>query len=124
MVRIPFHNLPLPTGTAMLRQAFTVTPAFEHRAEGGTARADASVTVPDAQHREAVRTRVRLACLLASAGAVELPFTAFRPDQGALFVAGEGNQMDRPFAAHPLVSFPVEAVAVARAYVALERFRG
>ncbi len=124
MARIPFHNLPLPTGTAMLCQTFAVTPAFEHRAEGETARADASFALPDAQHREAVRTRVRLACLLASAGAVELPLTALRPDHGALFVAGDGNQMLGPFRAHPVVSFPVEAVAVARAYVALETFRG
>lgn len=123
MVRVPLHNVPLPAGTATLCQAFTVTPAFEQRPVGETARADGSVTVPDAQRREALRTRVRLACLLASAGAVELPLTALRPDRGALFVTGEGNQMDRPFAAHPLVSFPVEAVAVARAYAALERFR-
>jgi hypothetical protein len=106
----------------MLLQAFTVTPAFEHRAEGETGRADASVTAPHAQRREAERIRVRLACLLASAGAVELPLTALRPDRGALFVAGEGNQMERPFSARPLVTFPVEAAAVARAYQALENF--
>jgi hypothetical protein len=69
-----------------------------------------------------VRKRVRRACLLASAGPVELPLTVLRPDHGALFVAGKGNLAARPIAAHPLVSYPVEAAAVTRAFKLLGTF--
>jgi hypothetical protein len=119
--RAPFHAVLLPTGTSLLRQSFTVTPAFEC-GTGDPGQGGASVTAPEASQRDAVRKRVRLACLPASAGPVELPLTALVPDHGALFVAGEGNQATRPFAARPLVSFPVEAAAVKRALVCLATF--
>jgi hypothetical protein len=120
--RAPFQSVLLPTGTSLLCQSFTVTPAFE-RGTGDPAQGGASVTAPEASQRDAVRKRVRLACLLASAGPVELPLTALLPDHGALFVAGEGNQATRPFAPHPVVSLPVEAAAVKRAFACLATFR-
>jgi hypothetical protein len=107
--RAPFQSVLLPTDTSLLCQSFTVTPAFERRCTGEPAQGGASVTAPEASQRDAVRKRVRLACLVASVGPVELPLTALHPGHGALFVAGEGNQAARPFAAHPFVAFPVEA---------------
>jgi hypothetical protein len=117
-----FQSVRLPTDTSLLCQSFTVRPAFE-RGTGAPAQGGASVTAPEASQRDAVRKRIRLACLLASAGPVELPLTSLLPDHGALFVAGEGNQATRPFAAHPLVSFPVEVAAVKRAFACLATFR-
>jgi hypothetical protein len=121
--RAPFQSVLLPSGTSLLCLSFTVTPAFERRETGEPAQGGASVTVPEASQRDAMRKRVRLACLLASAGPVELPLTALRSDHGALFVAGEGNQAVHPFAAHPLVSFPIEAAAVKHAFACLATFR-
>jgi hypothetical protein len=91
----------LPTATSLLYQSFTVTPAFERGSGSELAQGGPSVTAPEASHRDAVRKRVRLACLLASVGPVELPLTELRPHHGALFVAGGGNLAARPFAAHP-----------------------
>ena len=120
--RSPFQ-LQLPPKTAMLCHAFEVKPAFERVTETGPVRGGHSVTSPKSDDREAVRRRVRLACLLASRGPVELPLTILRPDHAALFVAGEGNSAERMFAAHPLVSFPVEAANVKRAFDQLGEFR-
>lgn len=112
----------VPTGTAILRRAYTVTPAFEPRAAGDRACPGTSETSPPAGTRDTERVRVRLACLLASSGPVELPLAVLQPDHNALFVAGEGNQAGRPFSAIPRVSFPVKADAVQRAYLALDKF--
>jgi Apea-like HEPN len=121
--RTPFQPMLLPTGTSLLYQPFTVTPAFEPNRSDEFARGGPSVTAPEASDRDAARKRVRLACLLASAGPVELPLTIPRADHGALFVAGKGNLATRPFAAHPLVSYPVEAAAVTHAFKLLGTFR-
>lgn len=122
--RSPFQSLPLPNGTSVLRQSFKVTPAFERRDPGTAAAGSGSITVPTSSEREAVRQRVRLACLLSSAGAVELPISALQPDRRALFVAGEGNQAGRPYAAIPLVSFSVSGAALRQAFHGLGAFRG
>jgi len=121
--RIPFQDAILATGTALLSQSYLVTPAFAVRSEGERIQDDKSVTAPVSADREKVRHRVRLSCLLASAGAVEIPLTVLQPDREALFVAGEGNQASRMFQAHPLVAFPVEAAAIAETYAQLGRFR-
>lgn len=74
--RAPFQSVLLPTGTSLLCQSLTVTPAFQRRGTGEPAQGGESVTAPEASQRAAVRKCVRLACLLASAGPVELPLTA------------------------------------------------
>ncbi len=119
--RIPLQRLPVATGTSVLRQRYTVRPAFELR--GGEAIRE-SVTMPALAAREEVRQRVRLACLLASVGPVELPFLLLQPDPKSLFVAGKGNQASRTFGAMPLVAFPVAGANVARAYHGLVGFKG
>lgn len=121
MYRIPFQMLPVPSGTSVLRHRYRVEPAFELRTGAPLGE---SVTTPAASARDQVRQRVRLACLLTSIGPVELPFSLLQPDRASLFVAGDGNQSGRPFAAMPLVAFPVEGAAVAGAYGLLATFRG
>ena len=64
------------------------------------------------------------AAFRASTGPVELPFSLLQPDRASLFVAGDGNQAGRPFAAMPLVAFSVKGTAVGRAYDLLATFRG
>ncbi|MBF5093736.1 hypothetical protein F1643_03735 [Azospirillum sp. INR13] len=123
MHRSTFQPMLLPTGTSLLCQSCTVTPAFERGGSDEFKQGGPSITAPDASHRDAARKRVRLACLLASAGPVELPLTVLRPDRRALFVGGKGNWEAQPFAARPLVSYPVEAAAVTRAFELLGRFR-
>lgn len=119
--RIPFQTLPVPSGTSVLRHRYRVEPAFELRNDAPVGE---SVTTPAASARDQVRQRVRLACILASVGPVELPFSILQPDRASLFVAGDGNQAGRPFSAMPLVTFPVEGTAVERAYGHLATFRG
>ncbi len=118
----PFQPKPLPAGTSLLCQSFTVTPAFEQRTHDKGAQGGRSVTVPDASNRDAVRKRVRLACLLVTAGPVEVPLTVLRPDHGALFVAGAGNLASKPFAAHSLASYQVKAAEVTSAFELLGKF--
>jgi hypothetical protein len=122
IMRPQIRSMRVPTGTAMLRQAYTVAPAFDLRTAEDRVSPGRSVTSPPSSDRDTVRTRVRLACLLASSGSVELPLTVLQPDRDALFVAGEGNQAGRPFSATPLVSFPVEAATVLRTYLAFKKF--
>lgn len=118
-----FRPMLLPSGTSLLYQSFTVTPAFGRSTDNEFAREGSSVTTPVARHRDAIRNRVRLACLLASAGPVEIPITVLRPDPSALFVAGDGNLAERPSRLHPPVSYPVEAAAVRHAFELLGTFR-
>ncbi|WP_374527138.1 hypothetical protein [Novosphingobium sp.] len=118
----PFQRLGLPTGTAILRQSYTVVPAYREQTERNI-EADASVTSPVWADREATRRRVRLACLLVSGGAVELPLSILEPKRDACLVAGEGNSAGQPFQAHPLVSFPVLSSEVGKAFAQLGEFR-
>ena len=74
----PFQRVEMPTGTAMLCQSYTVTPAFVPNSERSL-HENSTVTAPPYAARDATRRRVRLACLLAGAGAVELPITAVQP---------------------------------------------
>ena len=115
-------SMGLPTGTSSLVQSFTVAPAFERRDDRSTSPKCVGATRPVMEERQAVRRRVRLACLLASPGAVELPIWQLQPDRKALMAAGAGNQAGRPFDAHPLVSMPVEQEVVKRNYDFLDRF--
>jgi len=98
-----------------------VTPAFAP-ATGGSDPADSSATVPPAPERDAIRQQVRLACILAGTGPVELPVSLVDPDRTCLFAGGDGNLASRPIAAYPLVSFPAEAAAVKRAFDHLAGF--
>lgn len=118
---LPFQSLQLASGTSLLRQSYTVAPAF---VQGGLGEAGVSVTKPDSTARERVQEMVRLACLLASAGPVELPISVRLPDRNALFVAGHGNQAGRPHGMVPLVAFPVAGAVVKQAYEQLAAFRG
>lgn len=116
-LRIPFQSLRLPAGTAVLKQAFAVKPAFELRQLSDAKPNETCATHPTVETRTASRNPVRLACLLASTGPVEFPVTTLLPDEKALFVAGEGNISARPFAARALVAFPVEAARIAKAAI-------
>jgi len=114
----PFHFAP---GTSLLKQRYTVSPAF---VQGGLEAAGDSHTSPDMTAREAARDHVRLACLLATTGAVELPLSALAPDPQGLFVSGQGNQSGRPHGIVPLVVFPVDGAKVKWAYDLLKAFKG
>jgi hypothetical protein len=122
--RSPFQSWFLPTGTSVLRHTFKVTPAFERLGPDIKAPIADSVTVPASSERTVVRQRARLACLLSSIGPVELPVSVLQPDRKGIFVAGEGSQAGRSYAAIPLVSFPVSGAAVRRAFHRLGEFLG
>jgi hypothetical protein len=126
--RVPFRPVEVRAGTSFLYQSFRVTPAFERCRGEESARARASVTAPEAIQRDEVRKRLRLACLLVSAGPVELSLTVPRPENGALFVAGKGQLSAWPFnprsvAALPIDCFPVKSVAVKHVFELLGKFR-
>lgn len=126
MHRIPFHAVEVPAGTSFLYQSFRVNPAFERREESSHHRS--TVTAPEASQRDAIRKRLRLACLLASAGPAELSLTVPRAENGALFVAGKGQLSAWPFnprsvAALPSDCFPVNSAAVKRVFELLGNFR-
>lgn len=118
----PFNVEFPPDGTGLLRQSFTVTPAFERRkSDDAVPRAVVKTSKPAAV-RSAVRTKVRLACLLASRGSVELPLSLFRPDESAAFAGGAFNHEQRPIQTRPRANFTVQATEVAKAFAALGRF--
>jgi len=117
----PFQRFQFATGTSLLKQTYSVTPSF---VQGDLGAAADSVTKPEAAVRDRTRGHVRLACLLASAGPVELPISALVPSRHGLFVAGHGNQAGRPQGMVPMVAFPVEGAAVKRAYALLATFKG
>jgi hypothetical protein len=112
-----------PEGTSFLRQVYTVTPAFERRTDDTAAPTISALTTPPRATRDAMRERVRLACLLASVGPVECPLTVLRPDRAALFVAGDLNLSERPGLSRPIPPCPVEASALKIAFEALSGFR-
>lgn len=117
-----FNDDALPEGTGFLRQTFNVSPAFVRRVDSAASANTNAETRPIRAEREAVRARVRLACLLASAGPVELPLSVLRPDRSALFTAGDGDRTERPSQLRPHVAFPVKATEVKAAYAALSDF--
>lgn len=117
--RFPWPQLPSETG--FLVQRYVVTPAFEQRAADASSPTGGSVTLPDFQSREAVRRRCRLACLLGTGGAVELPMSVVLEDPSALFAAG-GTLSGRPFAAQPFSSFPSDLTAIHTAFDQLAKF--
>lgn len=111
----------MPTGTGFLVQSYTVTPAFELRAADAPRPTGTSVTLPALPLRDEIRRRCRLACLLGSAGGVELPMSVILADRGALLSVG-GTMSGRPFAAHPIVAFPAEIPAIRRTFEQLASF--
>lgn len=111
----------MPTGTGFLVQSYTVTPAFEQRAEDSARPTGTSVTLPASPVRDETRRRCRLACLLGSAGGVELPMSVILADRGALLSVG-GTMSGRPFAAQPLVAFPADMPAIKRVFDQLASF--
>lgn len=110
--------------TAFLCQRYRVSPAFERRTSTQTAPAAEGVTLPPQAERNAVRARVRLACLLAGTGAVEMPISAIEPDGTSPFLAGRGNQMARPSQARPLVAMPVDGAIAQECFESLASFSG
>lgn len=119
---VPFQAMRLSPGTAVLRQSFSVTPAFEKLDHSIDSPSGLAVTVPGRGERTRVRNYVRLACILSSVGPVELPHTQLIPAEGALFAAGHGNMTSYPMGIHPVVAFPVEAAKVKYAFDALGSF--
>lgn len=118
----PF-NVEFPSdGTGVLRQSFTVTPAFERRKSDDALPTALVNTSRPAAIRTTVRTRLRLACLLVSRGPVELPLSLLRPDEAAAFAGGAFNHEQRPIQTRPRVNFPVRAIEIANAFAALNRF--
>lgn len=115
-------SMQVPARAAMLVQDYSVTPAFEHRLAEDRFCPGSSITSPPASLRQTARRQVRLACLLAGAGAVELPITILRPKRDALFVAGAGNESGRPFDAVPFTSHPVQAAILKQAYQDIAAF--
>lgn len=111
----------LPTGTGFLVQAYTVTPAFERLSPGATGPAGTSATQPQSPARDAVRRRFRLACLIGSLGAVELPMSAVLAARRASLTGG-GTLSGRPFSSHPVVAFPADIEAIKRAFGQLSAF--
>ncbi|SEN17057.1 hypothetical protein SAMN05192583_2126 [Sphingomonas gellani] len=119
------HSMaPLPTGTCALIQTYAVTPAFERRSPEATGPIGSSQTLPAAEARQSVRERTRLACLLAGAGAVELPLSILQPDRRNLLAAGDGNQSGRPFSPFPFTAQELDADLIATLYDQLGRFAG
>lgn len=111
----------MPTGTGFLVQTYTVAPAFERWANEASNPTETSVTLPPLAARDETRRRCRLACLLGSTGGVELPMSVILSDRSALLAVG-GTVSGRPFAPHPLVSFPADMVAITRAFGQLASF--
>jgi hypothetical protein len=111
-----------PRGTCFLCQSFQVKPAFEVRAIDGTSPRTEGIAKPDSKTRETVRHRIRLACLLASPGAVELPISLFKADEDSLFIT-PNHRVVRPVAALPLVSFPADEALVKTAFDHLVQFQ-
>ncbi len=120
---VPFQSMRLPLGTAVLRQSFKVKPAFEKIQPSVNRPSQPCLTLPGRDERTEMKSNVRLACILASAGAVELPQTQLISAEGALFAAGEGNMAFRAFGLLPLVTFPVEAARVKHAFEAIAAFK-
>jgi hypothetical protein len=126
-----------PKGTCYLCQSFEVKPAFE----AGSTRAGSprrkGKAKPDSNSRDAVRHRVRLACLLATAGAVEFP-VSFTADNHLLFSsvskldetdeddetdeADRTDETDRPMPAHPQVSLPADETLIKTVFGHLSGF--
>ncbi len=126
--RVPFHPVEVRAGTSFVYQSFRVTPAFERRGGEESSQARSSFTAPEASQRDVMRKRLRLACLLVSAGSVELSLTVPRPEKGALFVGGEGQLSAWPFnprsvAGLPFDCFPVKSAEVKRVFELLEKFQ-
>jgi hypothetical protein len=111
----------LPAGTGFLVQRYRVTPAFEARPADALGPLGTSVTDPPFTVREIVRRRFRLACLLASAGAVELPLSVTAADRQNLLAIG-GSIADGPFAAQPVSAFPADLGIIAQAFDQLATF--
>tara|TARA_R110000772_G_scaffold207017_1_gene317582 strand:+ start:845 stop:2017 length:1173 start_codon:yes stop_codon:yes gene_type:complete len=120
--RQPFP-IDISSDTCFLCQSFEVTPAFELSNKNSGSAKGTSETRPDSAARNAIRLQVRLACLLASVGGVELPHSLFDPDRETLFVGGLGNRASRPVSAHPLVSFPVKGAEIKAIFDQLASFQ-
>lgn len=113
----------IPKGTCFLCQSFEVRPAFKVNALDTTSYRDTSIAEPDSNSRDVVRHRVRLACLLASTGPVELPISLFQAIDHSLFSADSGDQVVRPMPAHPRVSYPAERAILKTAFSQLINFQ-
>lgn len=109
--------------TTLLRQTFTVTPAYVLPFDDGVPQGGLNITAPTSAAREVVRQRVRLACLVAGTGGAEILETQLQPDQRDAIVGGAGNGMGRMFAARPFYNTPLKAEDVQAAYRLLGQFQ-
>lgn len=108
--------------TAFLCQRYRVSPAFERRTSTQSAPAADDITRPPQEDRNSVRERVRLACLLAGAGAVEMPISAIEPNGTSPFLARRGNETARPSQTRPLVPMPVDGEMAKECFEMLATF--
>ena len=122
MRRPPIDSLQIPTSAAMLQQVFTMTPAFEPRAADDRVFPGTGLISSSQSDRSTARNRVRLACLLASSGPVELPITVLQPDHDALFVHVKCDQSANLRSTVPAVSLPVESGALRQVYLEFGKF--
>lgn len=119
--RIPFQTWPIPVGTSVLRQTFSVTPAFSAELQSEPAKQPSS-TEPDSDERRSVRRRLHLACLLASPSRVEMPVSVLEPAPGFLFSGGAGSRSGSGSSDFPISPTPVSAQDVQRSFDALGKF--
>ena len=103
--------------TGFLVQPYSVTPAFTSTDDSGCG----GVTAPDQTARRESRERVRMACLLASSGGIEMPMSVILGDRQSLFQV-EGNTAYRPAATLPLVPFQLDLDLVDEFYSSLATF--
>jgi hypothetical protein len=115
-------GLGAPEHMCFLCQSFEVRPAFEVHAFDSVSPRGEGIAKPDSKSRDVVRHRVRLACLLASAGAVELPISHFQADEDSLFIRESEAEVIRPMSTHPRVSFPADEALVKTAFAHLADF--
>lgn len=78
-----FPKLHQFSGTSMLKQEYSVTPAFRLESSGGR---DSGHSSPELEKRQTVRENVRLACVAASRGPVDIRSTVLVPKEFSLFV--------------------------------------
>jgi hypothetical protein len=112
-----------PQNSCYLCQSFEIKPAFEFGVVGSGSPQGKSVAKPKAATRDAIRQRLRLSCLLASSGAIELPVSLFDADDDSLFAAELRSEVVRPMSTLPQTSFSANEELIETAFGELAGFQ-